>query len=147
MKPRFRKLSLLIGCIATLSAISACVTNRHEALYSAADRLDRSSAHFVSQIRYQGDDSRRDRLSRDAEALARYARKFDVDVRQSESRSLLADDYHQVEDGYEELHRQLADEGYAAQDHLVLEDFDRVTSAYHDVQAAMVTYAADSERR
>jgi len=36
-------------------------------------------------------------------------------------------EYRRVTDSYEELHSQLADEGYADQNRGVLKDFDRVT--------------------
>lgn len=147
MKTHFRRLAILVGCAALSAMLSACVTDRHDALRSSTARLDRASTHFVSQIRYQGDDSRRDRLSRDAELMARSARKLDADVDRGEPRTVLADDYRQVEDSYDQLHRQLADEGYAEQNRLVLEDFDRVTAAYRDVQSAMVVRTADADIR
>lgn len=147
MKVNFRKLTMLISCAALAALLSACVTERHDALRSSAARLDRASEHFVAQIRYQGNDVRRDRLSRDAEVMARYAHKLDADVDRGEPHAVLADDYRQVEDSYEALHRQLADEGYAEQNRMVLEDFDRVTTAYRDVQSAMVTRTADTGLR
>jgi len=144
MKTSLRRLTVLICGVALSTLLAACVTERHDALHSSTARLDRASTHFVSQIRYQGDDSRRDRLSRDAEVMARYARKLNADVERGEPRTVLTDDYRQVEDSYDQLHRQLADEGYADQNRMVLEDFDRVTSAYRDVQSAMLTRTADT---
>lgn len=147
MKAFFRRHSLLIGCGLLLTILSACVTERHDVLRSSAASLDRASDHFVKQIHYRGYDSHRERLNRDAEILARSAHKLDVDVDLGESRPLLAEDYRHVEESYDELHRQLADEGYAEQDHMVLEDFDRVSSAYHDVQSAMMRYTSTADIR
>lgn len=147
MKTCFNRVCLLASGVVMSMVLLGCVIDRHDALLSATARLERSSDHFVTQLRHQGDDSRRDRLSRDAEALARYSRKLDADVREVPSRVTLNEDYRQVEDSYEILHRDLADEGYADQDRLVLEDFDRVTTAYHDVQSAMITYGKSADVR
>jgi hypothetical protein len=90
-----------------------------------------------SEIQYQGDDSRRGRVSHDAEALAQAAHDFDRAVDQRDSHDSVQADYRRVTDDYEELHSRLADEGYAGQNRVVLQDFDRVTNAYRDVEAGM----------
>jgi len=147
MNTRFRNLGLIVGCGALSMMLLGCVTERHDSLRTSAERLDNASAHFVSQIRYQGDDVRRDRLSRDAERMARDAHKLDADLARGESRSVVSDDYRQVEESYDQLHRQLADEGLADQNRMVLEDFDRVTVAYRDVQSAITVRTADADIR
>lgn len=136
MKIHLRKYFLPIGIGMLALTLSACVTDRHESLRMSASRLDDASSHFFSQIRYQGDDSVRDHISRDAEAMARTSHKLDQDLNDHERRSYIEDDYRQVQESYDELHRQLADEGYAEQNRRVLQDFDRITTTYHDVQAA-----------
>ena len=141
--PLGRISSLFVGTVALTVMLSGCVTDRHESLRVSASRLDDASSHFVAQIRYQGDDSRRDRLSRDAEVMARAAHQLDVDLTRGEPRATVEDDYRRVEESYEVLHRQLADEGLADQSRRVLEDFDRVTTAYRDVQSSMVLRTAD----
>jgi len=147
MQTRFRTAGLIIGCGILSMMLSACVTERHDSLHTSAERLDNASAHFVTQIRYQGDDIRRERLSRDAERMARDSHKLNADLVRGESRTIVSDDYRQVEESYEELHRQLADEGLADQNRMVLEDFDRVTTAYRDVQSAITVRTADADIR
>jgi hypothetical protein len=137
MKTYLRKyLALLSGC-AAVCLLAACATTRTESLRASASRLDDASRHFSSQIQYQGDDSRLGRVSRDAEALAKAAHNLDRALQQGHSRDDVEDEYRRVTDSYEQLHGQLAAEGYADQNRRVLEDFDRVTTAYRDVEAGM----------
>ena len=126
-------------------------------LRASASRLDDASSYFSSQIathRYQGNDSRYDSryqsndsryqgdsrrgpISRDAEALAHAAHDFNRAVDQRDSRDDVQADYRRVSDNYEQLHSRLADAGYAEQNRQLLQDFDRVTNAYRDVEAGM----------
>ena len=124
--------------------LAACVTNRAESLRTSAARLDEASSQFSAQIHYQGDERSRDRVSRDAEALARAAHNFDQALLKGETRAEVEDEYRRVADNYEQLHEQLAAEGYAAQNRRVLEDFDRVTAAYRKVELAMGTRTAST---
>ena len=129
-------LVLLSGC-AAVCLLAACVTTRTESLRASASRLDDASSRFASQIRYQGDDSRRGRVSADAEALGKAARNLVRALDKGDSRNDVEGEYRRVTDRYGQLHSQLADEGYADQNRRVLEDFDRVTAAYRDVEAGM----------
>jgi hypothetical protein len=106
--------------------------------------LDDASSHFAAQIRYQGDDSKRDRVSRDAEAMAKATHNLDLALAKGDSRALVEDHYRHVTDSYGLLHSQLAEEGYASQDKRVLESFDRVTTTYRSVEAAMGRRVADA---
>src|SRR6202171_75308 len=129
-------LVLLSGCAAGC-LLAACVTTRTESLRASASRLDDASDLFASQIRYQGDDSRRGRVSADAEALGKAARNLVRALDKGDSRNDVEGEYRRVTDSYGQLHSQLADAGYADQNRRVLEDFDRVTAAYRDVEAGM----------
>jgi hypothetical protein len=131
-----RYLVLLSGC-AAVCLLTACATTRSESVRASASRLDDASRHFSSQIRYQRDDSRRGHVSRDAEALAKAAHNLDRALDRGNSRDDVEGEYRRVTDSYEQLHSQLADEGYADQNRRVLDDFDRVTAAYRDVEAGM----------
>jgi uncharacterized membrane protein YccC len=131
-----RHLLPLSGC-AVACLLAACATNRPQALRESASRLDDASSHFSSQIQYQGDDSRRGRVSGDAVVLAQAAHKLDHALDRRDSRDNVDADYQRVTQGYEKLHTQLAAEGYAEQNRQVLADFDRVTAAYRDVEAGM----------
>jgi hypothetical protein len=133
----YLKKCLVLSCCIAACLLAACVTTRGESLRASVARLDDTSSHFSAQIRYQGDDSRLDRVSRDAEDLAKAAHKLDQSVNRGDARADVEDDYRRVTDRYEQLHSQLADEGYATQNRQVLADFDRVTLAYRDVEAAM----------
>jgi len=137
MNTNLRKYLAPLSCCAAAYFLTACATTRPESLRASASRLDDASSHFSSEIQYQGDDSRRGRVSRDAEALAQAAHNLDHAVVEGNSRDNLQADYHRVTDRYEQLHDQLANEGYAEQNRQVLEGFDRVTAAYHDVEAGM----------
>jgi hypothetical protein len=136
-------LTLLSGCTA-VCLLAACVTTGTQSLRASASRLDDASRHFSSQIQYQGDDSRRGLVSRDAEALAKAAHNLERALDKGNSRDDVEDEYHRVTDSYERLHSQLADEGYADQNRRVLEDFDRVTAAYRDVEAGMSRRSASA---
>jgi hypothetical protein len=131
-----KHLLLLSGCTG-LCLLAACATTRTDSLRASASRLDDASRHFSSQLQYQGDDSRRGRVSRDAGDLAQAARKFDHALADGDSHEHVVADYRRVTDDYEQLHGQLANEGYAEQNRQVLADFDRVTAAYRDVEAGM----------
>ena len=132
-----RRRLMLLSCCTAAFLMAACATTRTDSLRASAARLDDASSHFSSQIQYRGDDSRRDRVSSDAETLAKAARNLDRALESGSSRDNVDADYRRVTDGYEQLHSQLADEGYAGQNQRVLADFDRVTAAYKDVEAGM----------
>jgi hypothetical protein len=131
-----RHLLPLSGC-AVACLLVACATNRPQSLRESAFRLDDASSHFSSQIQYQGDDSRRGRVSSDAVTLAQAAHDLEHALDRRDSRDNVGADYQRVRQGYEQLHTQLADQGYAEQDRQVLADFDRVTAAYRDVETGM----------
>lgn len=71
-------------------------------------------------------------------------RDLDQAVSRGQSRAEVEDEYLRVRDSYEQLHSQLADEGYADQNRRVLEDFDRVTASYRKVEAAMNVRTANT---
>ncbi len=137
MNAYLRKYLVPLSCCATAFLLSACATTRSQSLRESASRLDDASSHFSSQIQYQGNDDYRGRVSRDAETLAEAARSLDHALNEGDSRDSVDADYHRVSYGYEQLQGRLADQGYAEQNRQVLADFDRVTSAYRDVQAGM----------
>ena len=138
-----RHLAVLSGC-AAVCLLAACATTRTESVRASASRLDDASRHFSSQIHYQRDDSRRGRVSGDAETLAKAAHNFNRALDKGNSRNDVEGEYRRVTDSYEQLHSQLADEGYADQNRRVLEDFDRVTAAYRDVEAGMSRRSANA---
>jgi hypothetical protein len=137
MNTCLRHYRALLSVCAAACLLTACVTTGHESLRASAARLNDASSHFSAQLQYQGDDSRRGLLSRDAEALAKAAHNLDRVLSNGNTRLDVEDEYRRVSDNYEQLHVQLADEGYAAQNRQVLTDFDRVTTAYRNVEAAM----------
>ena len=139
MNTYLKKHLLPLSACAVACLLVACVTNRPQSLRESASRLDDASSHFSSQIQYQGDDSRRGRVSSDAKTLAQAAHNLDhaLNLNSHDSRDNVDADYHRVTDGYQQLHTQLADEGYAEQNRQVLADFDRVTAAYRDVETGM----------
>jgi hypothetical protein len=147
MNAYMRKYPLLLSCCISACLLAACATTRTESLRASASRLDDASSHFSSQVHYQGDDSRRDRVGRDAEALAKAAHNFDRALDTGHSRDDVETEYRRVADGYEQLHSRLADEGYADQNRHVLEDFDRVTAAYRNVEAGMSRRSASASER
>src|ERR1700730_8305742 len=124
-----RYLVLLSGC-AAVCLLGACATTRTESVRASASRLDDASRHFSSQIQYQRDDSRRGRVGRDAEALAKAAHDLDRALDKSNSRDNVEGEYRRVTDSYEQLHSQLADAGYADQNRRARRDFDLVVGAY-----------------
>lgn len=137
MNTYLKKHLLPLSACAMACLLVACATNRPQSLRESASRLDDASSHFSSEIQYQGDDSRRGRVSSDAKTLAQATHNLDHALDRRESRDNVDADYHRVTEGYEQLHTQLADEGYAAQNRQVLADFDRVTAAYRDVETGM----------
>jgi|ERR1700728_46485 hypothetical protein len=137
MNAYLQKYLVPLSCCAAASLLAACATTGSQSLRESASRLDDASSHFSSQIQYQGDDDYRGRVSRDAETLAEAARRLDHALNEGDSRDSVEADYHRVSYGYEQLQGRLADHGYAQQNQQVLADFDRVTSAYHDVEAGM----------
>jgi len=137
MNPYLRHVRALLGVCAAAVLLSACVTTGHESLRASAARLNDASSHFSAQLQYQGDDSRRGLLSRDAEAMAKAAHNLDRALSKGNTRPEVEDEYRRVRDNYEQLHVQLADEGYAAQNRQVLTDFDLVTNAFRNVETAM----------
>jgi hypothetical protein len=126
-----------VGVSAAACLLAACATSRTDTLRTSASRLDDASSHFSSQVQGHGDDSRHGRVSRDADDLAQAARTFDHAVVNGGSNEILQSDYRKVTDRYEQLRGQLGDDGYAEQNRQVLQDFDRVTAAYRDVEAGM----------
>jgi len=139
-----RKYLVLLSCCTAACVLAACATTRAQSLRASAARLDDASSHFAAQIRYQGDDSRRGRVSGDAEALAKAASNLDRALERGNSRDDVETEYRRVTDGYAQLHSRLADEGYASQNRQALADFDRVTAAYHDVEAGMSLHSAST---
>jgi hypothetical protein len=137
MNTYLNKHLLPLSACAMACLLVACATNRPQSLRESASRLDDASSHFSSEIQYQGDDSRRGRVSSDAKTLAQATRNLDHALDRRESRDNVDADYHRVTEGYEQLHTQLADEGYAEQNRQLLADFDRVTAAYRDVETGM----------
>ena len=131
-----RKYVASVSCSAAAAGLlTAYATSRSDSLRTSASRLDDASRHFSSQIQFHGDDSRQGRISRDAEDLAQAARTLDQAVIDGGSNENLQSDYRRVTDRYEQLRGQLGDDGYAEQNRRVLQDFDRVTAAYRDVEA------------
>lgn len=150
MKTYLRAHLALLSCTTCAFLLAACATTRTDPLRASASRLDDASRQFSSQIRYQGDSSRRDRVSRDAATLADAAHNLDRELRNGSSRGDLDAQYLRVKDSYEKLHGRLADDGYTAQNQRLLSDFDRVTAAYKDVEAGMsgpTTNTRDGERQ
>jgi hypothetical protein len=137
MNPCIRKYLAPVSCSAAACLLAACATSRSDSLRTSASRLDDASSHFSSQIQSHGDDSRRGRISQDADDLAKAARTFDHAVVDGGSNENLQSDYRKVTDRYERLRGQLGDDGYAEQNRQVLQDFDRVTAAYRDVESGM----------
>lgn len=150
MNAYLQKYLVPLGCCGVACLLAACVTTRTDSLRASASRLDDASSHFSSQIRYQDNDgryrdddsrnqgdSRRGPMSRDAEALAQAAHDFNRAVDQRDPHDSVQGDYRRVTDDYEQLHSRLADAGYAEQNRQLLQDFDRVTNAYRDVEAGM----------
>jgi len=144
MNACLRKKFALLSFCAVAVLFTACATTRTESLRTSATKLDDASSQFAAQIRYQGDDSKRDRVSRDAEAMAKAAHNLDLALGKGDSRADVEDEYRRVTDSYGQLHSQLATEGYADQDKRVLEGFDRVTTTYRNVEAAMGRRMADA---
>jgi gas vesicle protein len=144
MNTHLRKYLVLLSCCTAACLLAACATTRTESLRASASRLDDASSHFSTQIQYQGDDNSRDRVSRDAEALAKAAHNLDRALNKSDSRDDVEPEYRRVTDDYEQLHSRLADEGYADQNRQVLADFDRVTAAYRNVEAGMSRHSVST---
>ena len=137
MNTYLRKYFALLGICIAACVLAACVTTGHESLRASAARLSDESSRFSTQLQYQGDDSRRGLLSRDARTMAEASRNLDRALGQSEMRAEVDTEYRRVTDSYQQMHAELADEGYAVQNREVLEGFDRVTTAYRNVEAAM----------
>jgi hypothetical protein len=137
MNAYLRKYLVPLSCSGVACLLAACATTRTDSLRASASRLDDASSRFSSQVRYRGDDDPRGRVSQDAETLANAAHDFEQALDERDSRDRVQADYRRVKDDYEQLHRRLADEGYAEQNRQVLEDFDRVTNAYRNVEAGM----------
>lgn len=161
MNAYLQKYIVPLSCCGVACLLAACATTRTDPLRASASRLDDASSYFSSQMQYQGNDSRyqgndsrydsryqsndsryqgdsrRGPISRDAEALAHAAHDFNRAVDQRDSRDDVQADYRRVSDNYEQLHSRLADAGYAEQNRQLLQDFDRVTNAYRDVEAGM----------
>jgi len=134
--------ALVIGVVLLAAA---CATTRVDPLRASSQRLEDRTGDFYSQIRYEGDNSRRDRISRDAQALSESARGLNLAVERRASSDQVAIEYDRVAKNYHRLQDDLADEGYADQNRRVLEEFDRVTTAYRDVEAAFAQRHARNE--
>lgn len=139
-----RQYPALLSICATACLLAACVTTGRESLRASVARLDDASSHFSTQLQYQGDDSRRGLLSRDADAMAKAAHNLDRSIADGNTRTEVENEYRRVTRSYQQLHAQLADEGYADQNKQVLVDFDRVTTTYRNVEAAMNYHIANS---
>jgi len=131
--------------ICAMLAATACATTRVDPMRASSQRLEDRAGDFYAQIRYEGDNSRRDRISRDAQALSESARNLNAAVERRASSDQVAIEYDRVAKNYHRLQDDLADEGYAEQNRRVLEDFDRVTTAYRDVEAAFAERHARNE--
>jgi uncharacterized membrane protein YccC len=114
----------------------ACATTRSDSLRISSQRLEDRASEFYSQIRYEGDNSRRDRVSRDAQALADSARSLNSAVDRGLTSEQVREKFDRASRDYDRLQQGLADAGFADQNRRVLEDFDRVTDAYRDVESA-----------
>ena len=110
-------------------------------------RLEERSNEFYSQVRYDGDNSSRDKVSRDAQALTESARALNHAVDQRATRDKVAIEYDRVAQNYDRLHQDMADAGYADQNRRVLQDFDRVTEAYRIVESSFADRHAESRIR
>jgi uncharacterized membrane protein YccC len=118
-----------------LAVAAGCATTA--SLHESTVRLDDRASHFYSQLRYEGDDSRANGLSRDAQALASSSHDLSREVDHDSSRDRAKDHFEAVARDYDRLHEHLASQGYAEQNKRVLEDFDRVTEAFHSVERSM----------
>jgi hypothetical protein len=127
--------TFLLGCAVALLA-TGCATT-HESLRSSTLRLDDRASHFSAQVHSQGDEGRGARVSQDAQALAASTHALSRAVDVDSGRGHTDDAFERVSQDYQRLHDHLADAGYAEQNRRVLEDFDRVTEAYRNVENAM----------
>lgn len=121
-------------CIAF--ALSACASTRVDSMRETSQRMEDRSREFYSQVRYDGDSSYRDRVSRGALALSESSRDLNRAVERRADSNRIAVEYDKVARDYRRLQDDLTDAGLADQNRRVLEDFDRVTSAYRDLQSA-----------
>ncbi|MES1196975.1 MAG: hypothetical protein ABUL58_08525 [Steroidobacter sp.] len=118
--------------------LAACAIAGHESLRASAARLADASSHFSLQFQYQGDDLRWRLLNRNAKAMATSAYDLNLAVSSGRTGGEVDDEYRRVTDNYQQLHVQLAREGHVgAEQSRVLADFDRITTAYRSVEAAM----------
>jgi hypothetical protein len=129
--------SLALTCIAF--AMVACATSRNDSMRASSQRLEDRASEFYSQIRYDGDNSRRDRVSRDAQALVDSARSLNNAVERGHTTEQVRVEFDRTVRDYDRLQQDMADAGFADQNRRVLEDFDRVTTAYRDVESAFGT--------
>jgi len=124
---------IALACLAFVMV--ACGATRGDSLRVSSQRLEDRAAEFYSQIRYEGDNSRRDRVSRDAQALADSARSLNSAIERGLTRDQVREEFDRAARDYDRLQQDLADAGFADQNRRVLEDFDRVTDAYRDVES------------
>src|SRR5262245_12045684 len=95
---------LAVGCATT-----------SDSLRSSSARLEDRTQEFYTSVRYQGDDSYRNRISKDADALVAATREFNREVSRGASSDKVRDEYDRIASEYDRLHKDLADEGYASQ--------------------------------
>jgi hypothetical protein len=76
--------------------------------------------------------------------MAKAAHNFNLALSKGNSHAQVEDEYRGVTESYGVLHSQLAEEGYAGQDRRVLEDFDRVTATFRNVESALSHRTADA---
>lgn len=126
--------NLLLACLAF--AVVACATTRTDSMRDTSQRLEDRASEFYSQLRQDGDNRQRDKVSRDAQALAESARTLNRAVADRLPGDQVRIEYDRTARDYDRLHDELADAGYAELNRRVLEDFDRVTAAYRDVENA-----------
>jgi hypothetical protein len=136
--------SILLAILLAVVAVGCATTS--DSLRTSSLRLEDRAQEFSTSVRYQGDDSYRDRVSRDADALAAAARDLNRAVDGGTSSERVRDEFDRVSREYERLQRDLADEGFATQNRRVLQDFDRVTDAYRGLQDAMDGRYARADR-
>lgn len=141
------KLLLFVLAIAAVG----CATTSVDSMRAESRRLEDRAVEFYGQIKYEGDNSRRDRVSRDAQMLVESSRRLNRAIELRASSDQLISEFDIVSRDYDQLHKDLADAGYADQNRRVLEDFDRVTDAYRVVEGQFATRYSrvgyDSTRR
>jgi hypothetical protein len=129
--------SVVLSCLAIV--VVACAASRNDSMRASSQRLENRAGEFYSQVRYVGDISHRDRVSRDAQALADSSRDLNSAVEHGLASDQVRVEFDRAVRDYDRLQQDMADAGFADQNRRVLEDFDRVTAAYRDVESAFGT--------